>query len=305
MKMIKYLILILSISLLGQSNARGAIVVLPDPTETVDGLPVAQQFDEFISYSTQLLTQFGFEGFDGPAGVGGLDVVLLTQAGGIDNDPIARTGPGPDFLFEDPVPSVTGGTSTLSGTWGQDDRDNGPVLVDTILDYLRDRFDPEASTPVFTFDLVEPGSSAKDLDLVANFIVWNPDPDNPHEVASWSIDAINNGVFDPTAFITVEGSLSFTGLSDTVYTANNTGSGEYDYLLVAPTMNLALYEGLGYEFHIFSSLRNLNGGGEEAFISGAFRAPIGTPLVPEPSTFALIGLGLVAFGFRRFRSTKA
>ncbi|MDP3920459.1 MAG: hypothetical protein Q8R76_06620 [Candidatus Omnitrophota bacterium] len=35
-----------------------AVVVLPDPTTIVDGLPIVRQFDEFLSYNTQLLTQF-------------------------------------------------------------------------------------------------------------------------------------------------------------------------------------------------------------------------------------------------------
>ena len=112
-------------------------VVLPDPTTVVDGLPVAIQYDEFISYSTQLLTQFGFAGFSGSSGVGGLDVVLLTQAGGIDNDPVAG-----GFVFEDPDASVTGSTSTFSGTWGAGDLANGPVLVDNLLAYLHNQFAP-------------------------------------------------------------------------------------------------------------------------------------------------------------------
>src|SRR4051812_35504235 len=73
-------------------------ITLPDPTTTVDGLPVAIPYDDFLSYSTQLLTQFGFSGFSGSSGVGGLDVVLLTHAGGIDNNTVAG-----GFTFEDPA----------------------------------------------------------------------------------------------------------------------------------------------------------------------------------------------------------
>ncbi|OGW82224.1 MAG: hypothetical protein A3G33_10890 [Omnitrophica bacterium RIFCSPLOWO2_12_FULL_44_17] len=274
-------------------------VVLPDPNQIVDGLPIYQAYDEFISHSTQLLTQFGFSGFNGPAGVGGLDVVLLTNAGGIDNDPVNG-----GFTFEDPAPSSTGGTSTFSGTWGQGDGANGPVLVDMLIAYLHNQLGPTANIPVFTFDLAEPGNAAtRDLKIVANFQVWNPNTNS--EVASWSLDGVNNGIFDPTAFITVQGEIQLTGASTTVYQANNTGSGAYDFLVYAPTMDLSAYTGQGYEFHIFSEMKDLNGSKEESFLSGTFTTPTPPdPAVPEPSTIALMMMGLAgAFlrGHKRFR----
>lgn len=264
-----------------------AITSLPDPSLTYDGLPVAQRFDDFFSYSTQLLTQFGYSGFSGATGVGGLDVVLLTQAGGIDNDPVSG-----GFTFEDPVDTPTGGSnSTLSGRWGAGDQANGPVYVDDLLDYLQTRFGADAAIPVFTFDLVEPGNVAtRDLNMTADFQIW--DPVNNVEIASWSIDAVDNGVYDPAAFITVLGEIQLTGLSNTVYTANNTGSGSADFLVYSPTMNLKNYTGSGYEFHISAEFINLDGGGEEAFIAGALKAANSTPTVPEPSTMALVFLGL-------------
>lgn len=274
-----------------------AVVSLPNPGDTFDGLPVAVQYDDFFSYSTQLLTQFGFAGFNGAAGVGGLDVVLLTGAGGINNDPIAG-----GFVLEDPAPSANGGTSTFSNTWGQGDRPNGPVLVDDVLSYLHFNFGPNQHIPVFTFDLAEPGSAAsRDLDLLAKFSVF--DPNSNTEIASWALDNTINSNFDPASFITVQGEISLTGLSTTVYTANNTGSGKYDFLVFAPTMNLNNYAGQGYEFHIFSEMKNLDGSGEEAFISGAFAAPIdpSTPSTPEPATMLLVGSGLLAAGIRRLR----
>ena len=279
-----------------------AVVNLPDPTSTYDGLPVAVQYDDFVSYSTQLLTQFGFAGFNGAAGVGGLDVVLLTQAGGIDNDPVSG-----GFTFEDPVDSVSGGCpgcSTFVGTWGAGNSDHGPVLVDDLLDYLHFNFGANNNIPVFTFDMVEPGSDPN-LDLLSNFVVY--DPNTNSEIASWSLDAINNGTFDPTAFITVNNHLEFTGTSLTEYSFTNTGSGKYDFLVYAPSMNLAIYAGQGYEFHIFSQFKNIQGGGEEAFISGAITSPVGPnedPNTPEPTTMGLVSLGLLAAGIRRFRKSK-
>ncbi len=288
---VKAFVFLLALSSFFVSNA-SAVTVLPDPNLTFDGLPISRQYDQFISYSTKLLTQFGYAGFSGPSGVGGLDVVLLTQAGGIDNTPVSG-----GFNFEDPAPSTSGGCPScdhFSGTWGAGDQPNGPVTVDNLLGYLHNQFGAANNIPVFTFDLVEPGAAAtRDLDLAAKFSVY--DPVNHVDVATWSLDGMNNGSFDAASFITVEGSLSLTGLSSTVYTADNTGSGKYDYLVYAPTMNLAPYAGLGYEFHIFSEFKNLNGGGEESFISGAFTTPPTTTAVPEPASFVLVGLGLLGF----------
>lgn len=278
-----------------------AVTVLPDPTSTFDGLPVSRTYDQFIVYSTQLLTQFGYSGFNGAAGVGGLDVVLLTQAGGIDNTPV--TG---GYNFEDPAPSTSGGCpscSSFSGTWGDGSQPNGPVLVDDLLGYLHASFGPAYNIPVFTFDLVEPGAAAtRDLELLAKFSVY--DPAAGKDVAAWAFDGVNNSLFDPAAFVLIQGEIQETGLSSTVYTADNTGSGKYDYLAFSPTMNLADYAGKGYEFHIFTEMRDLNGGGEESFISGAFAAP-SRPAVPEPSSILLVAAALAGFAaFGKLKGAK-
>lgn len=288
MKILRPLVILFMVA----SPSASAITVLPNPTDTFDGLPVARQFDEFISFSTQLLTQFGYSGFSGATGVGGLDVVLLTQAGGTNNQNVGAAG---NFDFEDPVSTPTGSSSTHSGRWGAGDQANGPVLVDDLLSYLQSEFGANASIPVFSFDLVEPGNPAtRDLTMVANFQIW--DPSSNMEVASWSLDAVDNGIYDPTQFITVQGQIELTGASSTVYTANNNGSGSADFLVYSPTMLLTNYIGQGYEFHISASFANLNGGGEEAFLLGALSAPPSAPVVPEPSSMILLGLGL-AFPF--------
>ncbi len=272
-----------------------AVTFLPNPTTIVDGLPVAIPYDDFISYSTQLLTAFGFSGFNGPAGVGGLDIVLLTQANGIKNNPVNG-----GLVFEDPADSVSGncpGCDTFSGTWGAGLQPNGPVTVDKLLTYLHNQFGPTANIPVFTFDMVEPNNTDKDLNLVANFTIFDTIANS--EVASWSLDAINNGVFDPAAFITVQGEIILTGTSLATYEAHNTGSGQYDFLVIAPTMDLSPYNNPRYQFRIFSEFRNIQGGGEESFISGGFTTLPPPALVPEPSSFLFLSLGLLGIRLRR------
>lgn len=283
-------------------NSYAFAAELPDPSLTFDGLPISRQYDQFISFSTKLLTQFGYSGFSSAAGVGGLDVVLMTQAGGIDNTPVSG-----GFNFEDPVPSVSGGCPgchSFSGTWGAGLQAGGPVLVDTLLDYLHNQFGAEHNIPVFTFDLVEPGAAAsRDLNMLAKFSVY--DAVNGADVAVWALDDITNGTFDPASFITVQGEIQLTGASSTVYTADNTGSGKYDFLVYAPTMDLSAYQGLGYEFRIFSSFQNIDGGGEEAFISGAFTTPVNPPppghSAPEPSSLILLAAGFGLAGLLRRR----
>lgn len=291
----KKLIFALTISLFAMLPRASAVTVLPDPGETFDGLPVAQLYHDFVSYSAQLLTQFQYAGFNGAAGVGKQDIVVLAHASGQKNDKLDG-----GFVFESPALSASGNSETsFTGTWGAGARDNGPVHVDDLLAYLHNQFDSQANTPVFTFDLAQ--DQNQDLNLVAKFSVW--DPVSGTEKASWALDANTSGYFDPDAFVPIQGHLSIPGdgLPTTLYTVDNTGSGKYDYLFYAPTMDLSAFSGLGYEFHILSSMNSLNGSGEEAFISGAFRTPTTPVHTPEPGTILLVGSSLLGLAFRRLK----
>ena len=246
-----------------------AVISLPDPSDTFDGIPVSVKYDEFVSYSAKLLTLWGFSGFDAPTGTGGLDVIAYTGPGGADNDPVL----GGLFTFEDPAPAVSGGISSFTGIWGAGAQANGPVLVDDVLAYLQHQFGPTATTPVFSFDMNEGGDQGTvDLSMVAEVTIF--DPATSTTLASWSFDSLANGVFDPSAYLVVPGNITVVGASTTVYSVdNNKGSGKADFLVFAPMMDLTTYAGQGYEFHAFAHLIDLDGGFEEIFISGAFAAP--------------------------------
>ncbi len=292
----------LSLALLASSAS--AVTILPDPSTIIDGVPVAVPYDDFFSYAAKLLvaldpmTPLDLSGFNTSAGTGHLDILLYAGAGGAKNDPVAD-----GQTFEDPVDAPGGSVHTFSGLWGAGLGPHGPVTVDQVAAYLHHQFGPAANVPVFTFDLVEPGSVAeRDLKLVAKFSVvdpMGPGLGDDVEIAAWALDSTPNHLFDPASFLTVPGELTVVGTSQT-YTVDTTGSGKADFVIFSPTMDLSPYLGHGYEFHAFLSLDDIDGGPEEAFISGGIAAP-GTPIIPEPSSLALVSLGGLGFLRRRLR----
>ena len=69
-------------------------VTLPDPTTTINGLPVAARFHDFYSYPMALLDYWQdnlvpnplpealYGDYDSVAGTGTLDVLIMTQSSG-------------------------------------------------------------------------------------------------------------------------------------------------------------------------------------------------------------------------------
>lgn len=290
----------------------------------IDGLPVAFRYDDFWSYSAQLLDQLQDEGFIptsygdylASTGTGNLDVILFTGAGGADNQGVGLSG---TFDFEDPVAAPTGGTSTLDGFWGQNDQDddnivdfpsvNGPVTVGEVLAYLQE-FNPDNSIPTFIFDNNQTGNTPSTLGSGQIRII---DPSDGSTVAFWSFDTDDEGTildnirdFDIDDKVLAQGEVTLTGTSGTEYNLNhNLGSGLPDFLIFSPTMDLSLYDDDFWfvgDFH----LMGLNNGFEELFMTGRIgQNLVGNP-VPEPASTALFGVGVVALiGFHRRNRKRA
>lgn len=260
------------------ANSGAAGIALPDPTQTYDGVYTAQAHDDFWSYSAKMLDLLQDGGYLPSAysqdyqfatGSGGLDVILYTGAGGIDNMPV---GPGNAFNFEDPTYDLGGGRTYFKGWWGQNDYNNdgipdganGPVTVGQVIGYLQ-AINPDSTIPAFYMDLNQVGGN---LDLLFVGAVYLKDPETGEIVHTWAFDTDpqgdgtvgdndwpgfnDDGDYDPDSPGVALGLYPQLGDSYTVvkgekvytlYDPNHSkGSGSPDYIAFAPSMDLSKFD---------------------------------------------------------------
>lgn len=320
---------LLSIIALTES-ARGSITMLPPAGGTLDGIDYSVTYDDWESYSAEMLEQLRQNGFIPSSwaplnggyrftvGTGTLDVLLYTGAVGQDNQGV---GPSGTNNFEDPVVNSGGNVPGFEGWWGQDDQGddgttdgvNGPVTVGQVLSYLQE-FDPSIKVPVFYIDLNQTGASPT-LDIAIRVTIRDP-LNNNAIVHEWAMDTnpqAGDGVFDLDSPLTTTVPIKdLPGLSGNLYDLDpNKGSGKPDFIAVAPTMDLSLFNPTHYfvaEAHLGSypghpdaeNANVLNNGFEEIFLTGG----IAITIIPEPSTliiWSLLGALAVAVGWCRRR----
>lgn len=294
-----------------------APLLLPDPSATYDGVPVAFKFDQVFSYSAVLLDQlqsagqlpspFNTVNYQFSTGTGTIPIIVYTGANG-------ATNPSP---FQGPLDACgQGNCTTFDGTWGIDFNDPskyvgtvGAVKAEigsSIPALFFDHNETEGRQAVpnlrgagrvaiygadntlkaeYFFDRIANG--ARDIDATTGADLNPGDGIDPY-VTSCSVLTIGE-----TAANNPPCSIPVDTTTDTTYELDhNKGSGKPDYFLVADGLDLDNFlatDKIVIEMH----LRDLDPGFEEAGLFGVQKTTIE---VIEPSTLASLGFGLLAVG---------
>jgi hypothetical protein len=213
-----------------ENNTYATYSTYPDATGVVrdvilmNGIPIAIKYDDFWSYSAQLLDaiQTGTNGttylppatfgaYDFTVGTGTIAVNITSVAGGATN--IIDVG-GVDVQFQDPVDLASSNAATTdfgwTGVWGGNTQiydeqpptagdytspaaaEGGTSTVGEMLTYL-DFLIPGATVPVFYADYNQTGAEDS-LWMSAKFQVF--DGTSGALLAEWDLDAITNTAYD-------------------------------------------------------------------------------------------------------------
>ncbi|UTF50686.1 PEP-CTERM sorting domain-containing protein [Desulfomicrobium sp. ZS1] len=272
-----------------------ASIWLPEPV-----FPNAIPYDEYYSYSTSILKQLypGYSVY--PSNQGSLKDELKIWWGDSES---AEKAAGDNleirggYDFPDPLSFPNSGSTTefntdLLITW--------KVSVDLLYDFLQSEFE-NSNIPVFAFDINQIGGQPNMLGNGYVAIVDEFDDVAPYEsddfgLAEWAFDSSINGEFDEEALVEVPNTrtVEFMGVE---YSFDTTGTNNVDFLVYAPTMDLAQFIDQGLFFTATFQYQLLSDGFEDFFILGYRSDNPPPPPVPEPATVALLGLGMVALAF--------
>lgn len=290
-------------------------------------LPAATfgSYDFSVGVGTQdavLATQAGGQDND-PVGIG--DCCTLEEPG----DTLAgstifvETWWGQNDQDDDGTPDGTAGSCAGPDICG-------PNTVQDVLDFLAS-YDPTQTIPVFITDWNQTGAEDSIFASARAYICSDATDCDNTIVAEWSLDTDDDGNaagpgvgdFDRNDQAFNFGEVSFYGSAvdcaadpfcagvtdsgnDYAGLQHNIGSGKPDFVLFAPTMDLSLYDPahtfvvqlvLGCEGGMAGDPGCGTNGAEEIFMTGRI-AGAPPPMVPEPTTALLVGLGLIGLGGR-------
>lgn len=174
------------------------------------------------------------------------------------------------------------------------------VSVDLLYDFLQSEFE-NSNIPVFAFDINQIGNQPNMLGngyvaIVDELGAVVPYASDAFGLAEWAFDSSPNGEFDEEALVEVPNTrtVEFMGVE---YSFDTTGTNDVDFLVYAPTMDLAQFIGQGLFFTATFQYQLLSDGFEDFFILGYRSDNPPPPPVPEPATVALLGLGMAALAF--------
>jgi len=263
-------------------NASAALILPPAGTLSV-------QYDDAFSYSTRVLDYFDpGAGWTDKAGTGNLGVIVTTRSSGQQNP----------TNFPDPVVNPNDSPGPINGDWGG--TSTSTLLVSTLRDYLVATFN--ATIPLFSFDQNETGGNP---DLLVTAKVEIIDGVGGSVLHTWALDntlQAGDGNYDPTSKVTAPGTITIPDVLGTCpgngpcTFENNVGSGQFDYIIFFPTMDLTPWADSNNLFKVTWSFDQVDDGGEEITIFG-----LANTSTPEPGSLALIGLAGLAMVLMRKR----